>query len=84
MLGTVGEPRVCSSKRVVTRLSMAGNRRYGSAADGVRNCGGRHRGGFLFVRRRLSIDSKKDLRLSPGLWLSLALELDNTADIPRG
>ena len=39
--------------------------------------------GFLFVRRRLSIDSKQELRLSPGLWLTLALEFEIAADNPR-
>ena len=37
----------------------------------------------LLINRRLSTESKEEVRLSLGLWLSLALELEIAADIVR-
>ena len=37
----------------------------------------------LLIQRRLSSESKEEVRLSLGLWLSLALELEIAADIVR-
>ena len=37
----------------------------------------------LLIHRRLSTESKEEVRLSLGLWLSLALEFEIAADIVR-
>ena len=37
----------------------------------------------LFIHRRLTTETKEEVRLSLGLWLSLALEFEIAADILR-